>query len=71
MAAALVANMEHSNVATSSANQGPLNEPKTMLNMATRLAVLVFTNGNTNCSHRTIHYHASANMTVVQHPIKP
>ena len=70
MAAALVADMEQSKIVTSFAIKGPLNEPKTMLNMATRLAILVFTNGNTKCSHRTIHYHASANMTVVQHTIR-
>ena len=70
MAAVLVANMDNSKVVTSFAKQGPLSEPKTMLNMATRLATLVFTNGNTNCSHRTIHYHASANMTVVQRLIR-
>ena len=68
MAAAFVANMEHSNVVTSSAKQGPPTEPKTMLNMATRLELLVFTiNGNTSCLQCTIHDHASASCTAMQH----
>ena len=68
MAAAFIANMEHSNVVTSSAKQGPPTEPKTMLNMATGLELLVFTiNGNTSCSQSTIHDHVSASTTTMQH----
>ena len=50
MAAVLVADMETANVVINSAKQGPLTDPKILLNVATRLAHFVSTtNGNTSC----------------------